>query len=211
MKRLLPLLIVSAFVVAASTGLAQETPAHVLSQAQDALAKGDTDTAKERFSFVLQIDPGNDTATRFLKMIESQEEKAGKVGVLEIQLKKLILPQVELKDSTFDTALDYLRQLATKNSGGKINASFVVQVPQDDTVTKKITLSLRNIPFTEVLHYMSELTGYKFTIEKYAIVVKPQSASVPVTSNDTTSTTAPSTTSTTSTGGDGMTTRPLLK
>ncbi len=96
---------------------------------------------------------------------------------MEKALTALIIPHVQLKDATFDSTLEYLKQTAEKASGGKTKVSFVVQVPEDVATKTKVSIDLADIPFTEVLHYLSELTGFKFTIEKYAITVKMPSGS----------------------------------
>lgn len=143
-----------------------------LTEAQRDYIRGDTDAAKERFQFVLELDPHNVTAQNYLRMIQTSEANKGKNGELEKTLTSLVIPRVQLKDATFDSTLDYLKQTAEKASGGKTKVSFVVQVPAEVATRTKVSLDLSDLPFTEVLHYLSELTGFKFSIEKYAITVK---------------------------------------
>jgi len=154
-------------------GHAQDTTKAVLTEAQEAYIRGDIETAKQKFKIVLELDPHNLTAQNYLHTIEVQQKASGGGGAeQEKKLSTLILQRVQLKDASFDTALDYLKQLAGKQGQ---NVSFVVQVPSEVTDAKKVTLFLENIPFTEVLRYMGELTGFKFSIDKYAIVVKQAS------------------------------------
>jgi len=147
----------------------------ILSDAQRAYLRGDMETARQQFKMVIELDPHNVTAINYMRMISMQEKANGGTGALrEKQLSGLILPHVELNDATFGTALEYLKQSAAKQ--GVTDVSFVVQAPQDIVDTKKVTLNLSKIPFTEVLRYMGELTDLKFSIEKYAIVVKSSQA-----------------------------------
>jgi len=148
-----------------------------LSDAQRAYLRGDMDTAKQLFKIELELDPHNVTAINYMRMINTQEKSNGETSALrEKQLAALILPHVELNEATLGTALDYLKQSAARQ--GVTDVSFVVQAPQDVVDSKKVTLNLSKIPFTEVMRYMGELTGFKFAIEKYAIVVKPDAVTV---------------------------------
>jgi Spy/CpxP family protein refolding chaperone len=185
----LPLLLISAVMMLFTQvgyGQGKEVSAQdALTEAQRDYIRGDMDAAKERFQFVLQLDPQNVTARNFLHMIETAEAASGKNGALEKELKALVIPHVELKEATFDTALEYLKQGAAKASGGKTKVNFVVQLPQDVLTSTKVTLNLSDVPFTEVLHYVSELTGFTFSIDKYAITVKQASASTPAPASNT--------------------------
>ena len=173
----LPLVLLSAFIMLfAQSGFAQSAQ-DALNDAQKAYLRGDTETAKAQFKIVLELDPHNITAQNYMRMITMAEKANGGGAVQrEKQLAALILPHVELNDATFGTALDYLKQSAAKQ--GVTDISFVVQAPQDVVDTKKVTLNLSKIPFTEVIRYVGELTGFKFSIEKYAIVVKSDAGPV---------------------------------
>ncbi len=182
MKTLPLLLITAVMMLFTQTGYGQAKDASAqdaLTEAQRDYIKGDMDAAKERFQFVLALDPQNLTARNYLHMIETAEAASGKNGALEKELKALVIPRVELKEATFDTALAYLKQDAEKVSGGKTKVNFVVQLPADVVTSTKVTLNLSDVPFTEVLHYVSELTGFSFSIDKYAITVKQAPASTP--------------------------------
>jgi hypothetical protein len=151
-------------------GYAQTTAQDILTEAQQAYLRGDTETAKHKFQIVLEMNPHNLTAQNYLHMIEIQQKSTKGTGAeTEKKLSTLVLAHLEVKDATFQTTLDYLKQLAEKQGQA---VSFVVQVPPEVADAKKVTLNLSNIPFTEVLRYMGELTGFKFSVEKYAIVVK---------------------------------------
>lgn len=153
------------------------TTQQTFTEAQRAYLAGDLRTAKEKLRLVLAMEPNHQSARSYLRMIAAQEAKAGTGGELQQQLKSLVLPKVELRDATFGAALDYLKQLAKKQTDGKIDPSFVVQLPDYFVKTKTVTLNLNNIPFTEALRYLGELAQVKFAVEKHAVVVKELSNS----------------------------------
>ena len=173
MKRTLILLILLTaplFPVTAQSSLSAE--------AQRAYMTGDLKTAREKFQLILAADPQNVVAKHHLRMIAVNEAKANASGAsLQTKLRLLILPKVEFGNATLDSALEALRQQATKVSGGKVAATFVIQPGVD--ASKPVTLHLENIPFLEALRYIGNLANVEFAVEQYAIVVKPIGGAIP--------------------------------
>jgi hypothetical protein len=148
-----------------------------MTEAQRAYLRGDTQAAKEKFQTILARDSGNQSAQNYLRMIEALERSEGPGGQLAKQLESLILPKVEFRDATFGSALEYLKQQADKQSQGKTKVNFVVSLPPDFVETRRVSLNLSNVPFTEALRYLGDLAEVKFSVEKYAVLVKPKGAS----------------------------------
>jgi hypothetical protein len=63
--------------------------------------------------------------------------------------------------------------------------NFVLQLPEEQVKKQTVTLSLANVPFTEVLRYLGTLSGTTFTFEKYAITVRPAAGTAPATASST--------------------------
>lgn len=141
----------------------------LLREAQQAYLQGDVDTARQKFQLVLAEEPRNVVATNYLKMIAASEAKNGGVRKRERELAALEIPAVDFRDATLGAALEFLRQQAEKV--GHVRTTFVIQPGVD--ASQPITLKLTNIPFTEVLRYIGQLTGARFEIEAYAINVRP--------------------------------------
>jgi hypothetical protein len=148
-----------------------EDVAKLLTDAQTAYLRGDVDTAKATFEMVRQLDPKNQTAVAFLRRIAVEEKNKGGAPAMEKQLSTVIIPKVEFRDASLREALEFLRKKVTEITDGKQAVNFVVQVPEENAA--KVTVSLTNIPVTEVLRYMGGLAGVTFTYDQYAIVVRP--------------------------------------
>ena len=119
---------------------------------------------------MLLADPQNFGAKNFLKSIAIAEKK-NKKSELSAQLAALIVPKVTFKEASLGSVLDYLKVKAAEISENKVSPSFVLQLPPDFAQQPPITLDLSNVPFTEVLRYLGELTSTKFEVQQYAIVV----------------------------------------
>jgi len=149
---------------------AADAVSQLLAEAQAAFLRGDLPAAKAKFQSVKALDPKNATATGFLAKIAVQE--AAVSGSQEKQLAKLIMPKVEFKEATLTATLDFLKQSVNKLSDGKQAVNFVVQLPEGQAHAP-VTLSLTNVPFTEVLKYLGSLAGVSFIYDRYAITVRP--------------------------------------
>ena len=87
-------------------------------------------------------------------------------------LERMTVP-VEFKDTTLQSALEYIRQHIESASGGKTQVNFVLNVPSE-LANKKVTLQLDHVPVTELLRYLGEIGGVSFQFQKYAILVTPR-------------------------------------
>lgn len=180
MKTLRKIVLVLGLPALLSAAVFAESAAELLSEAQAAYLRGDMETAKRNFELVYRMDPRNATAIGYLRRIKMQEAKMGAGPKQEKVLAALIIPQVQFKEATLGAALEYLKQAAAKASDGKTAVNFVVapEIPVDTTI---VTLSLANVPFTEVLRYVGNLANVTFSYDQYAISVKPKSAAAAAT------------------------------
>jgi hypothetical protein len=151
-------------------------PQVLLSEGQQALLRGDTTTAKTKFTQVNRMDPKNPVAIGFLKQIAVQEANAPGSPQTERELTALIVPQVQFKEASLSSALDFLKKKASDLTGGK-KAVNIVLAPGVDPETK-ITLNLANIPMTEVLKYIGEMAGAKVEYQKFAVMLRPAGGGV---------------------------------
>jgi hypothetical protein len=162
-----------------------ESTQELLSEAQTAYLRGDMETAKRNFELVNKLDPRNTTAIAYLRTMKAREVKAGAGAVQEKQLSAIVLPKIEFREATLGSALDFLKQQVNKQSEGKTMVNFVLQLPEEQVKKQTVTLSLANVPFTEVLRYLGTLSGTTFTFEKYAITVRPAAGTAPATASST--------------------------
>jgi len=165
----------------ASTALGGDL-AELATEAQRAYLRRDLPTAKEKFGLILQLDPSNRLAKSYLTRIRTEEAQQRAAmpppNATQTALTKLILDKVEFREASLSEVLDFLKQKGNQVGGGKVAINFVQQL--DETAqSAKITLSLQNTPYSEVLHYIGKLGNVQFIYEPYAIVVKPMSATQP--------------------------------
>ena len=173
-KRLLPVLLFASAAISANA----QAPS-LLAEAQREYLAGNHASAKTKFQLVLAADPKNVAAKNYLKAITTAEAQAGPGVKTEAQYKRLILPQVEIREATLDSALEYLKQAAIKASNEKLKPSFVLQ-PGVNTAAS-VTLRLSGIPFTEALRYVGDLAAVQFSYDQYAISVRPRAGTAPTT------------------------------
>ena len=164
-------ILVLGLLLAGGEGARAQSSQQLFNEAQRAYVAGDVDGARQKFKTVLELDPDNTAAQNYLRMINTQYKNEGDKQ-LEKQLKSLVLTKVEFKDATFGSALEYLKQQTAKQTKDAVKVSFVVQLPSEFVDSQRVTLNLANLPFTEALHYLCELAGVDYKIDKYAVTIK---------------------------------------
>jgi len=165
-----------AFTLIATVQAQQATPdpqvQDLIAQGRAAYMKGDLDTAKADFEMVYQMDSRNTVAIGFLQRIKIDQKSKPKYVPIDRQLATLVIPQIQFREATLGSALDYLKKAADRESAGKIGVNFVVHLPPEQVNTQVVTLNLSNVPFTEALKYLGTVAGLDFVYDKYAIIVK---------------------------------------
>ncbi|MEI8311690.1 MAG: Amuc_1098 family type IV pilus outer membrane protein [Verrucomicrobiota bacterium] len=116
---------------------------------------------------------------------------------ISAKLNRIIIPKIELKESTIREAVERLKQISKDRdpSTDKKGVNIVLKLPSapatpavvdpaappagaaatapavtPDTV---VTMSLSNVPLIEALKYLTELAGLKFKVEPFAVSIVP--------------------------------------
>jgi hypothetical protein len=86
------------------------------------------------------------------------------------------IPKIEMEEVTLTEALAGLRLLSKNASAGKVSPNVIVKGA--DLGTKKLSLSLSNVPLSEALEYLAQLTGSKVSYEKHAAILSDATVAV---------------------------------
>ena len=167
----------------------------LLKEGQTAYQKGDYESAKSAFEMVYSMDSRNITAINFLRLIKAQKPVSLKLLPIERQVAGIVIPQIQFKDATLSSAVDYLKRAVVRESGGKVAVNFVVQLPPEQTTTQTVTLSLNQVPFTEAVKYLASVANLDVEYQKFAIVLKPKDGTAAATTVGAPASTAPTPTS----------------
>ena len=127
---------------------------------------GQFDLAREKLSIVLAKNPNHQQTRAMMAQIEQQ------LGADNTQLRKsydkVIIDKFEVNDAELNEALQALRVLAGKASGGKVIPNIILK---DHALGRKtVTLTLANIPLSEALNYLAQRTGAKLSYDKMAVM-----------------------------------------
>lgn len=141
---------------------------HVMyEEGRAAFHAGQFDLARERLAYVLSKSPGHLPTQAMLVQIERQ------IGpdntMLRKSYEKIILPRVEFAEVSLEEAVQAVRMLSMKATDNKVAPNVIVKSPE--AAKKPITLSLSQVPLSEVLNYLAQLTGSRLTYDKTAVVI----------------------------------------
>ena len=141
----------------------------VFQQARTLFYQGRYKEAKPLLMQVVAADPRHTQSQAMLARIQL-EEKQG--PTLADQLATVVLPKIEFADVTVPEALEGLKALSKNASGGKMIPNFLVH--NGDAMTKTITLNLENIPLSDAIKYVAQLSGTVCRYEKNVVVFSLQ-------------------------------------
>lgn len=110
-------------------------------------------------------------------------QSSAEAPTVQQKLEKIIFPTVQFQDATIQQAVEYLRVKSrdldtTSDDPSQKGVSFVVRM--DGATPAPISLNLKNVPLLEALRYCTELSGLKYRVEAYAVVVAPDFTEKPV-------------------------------
>ncbi len=164
MKKLLTLLAVLVFQI--QTTRAEDDLHTIYQDGRAAFFAGQFDLAREKLSVVLAKNPTHPETRAMMAQIEL---KLGSDNtLLRKSYEKIIIEKFEVNEAELNEALQALRILAGKASGGKVIPNIILK---DQALGKKsVTLNLSKIPLSEALGYLAQLTGAKISYDKTAVM-----------------------------------------
>lgn len=101
---------------------------------------------------------------------------------LEGRLAKVIVPEINFSDAPLGDVLDYFSSRAVELSGGSISLNFLYKGTSEQRLRTLITLNLRNVPISEAIKYVGQLSGSTVKYEEHAVVITPASSTPAATS-----------------------------
>jgi hypothetical protein len=128
---------------------------------------GQFEIAREKLNYVLSKAPDHLPTRAMLAQIEA---KLGPNNTtLRKSYEKVVLEKVEFVDVSVEEALQALRTLSLRASQNKVSPNVIVKSP--DVAKRTISLNLTQVPLTEVLNYVAQLSGSKVVYDKNAVVI----------------------------------------
>ena len=142
-----------------------------------AYKKRDYANAERKFKHIQRAIPGEPKSQ--LREIANKRRAIAAVPAMQKQLEKIIVPKVEFEEATLEEAFEFVRIKSKELTSGNVVPNFILRAGNSGIDKKEITLSLANVPMSEVLKYIGRLADTKFEFQKHAIVAKPFFSSPP--------------------------------
>lgn len=130
--------------------------------------------AMVKFTAILKEDPRIIHARSYLtKCKVALASKRDLSNDIKAQIAQIIIPQLNFKEAPIGDILDYFTIRAEELSGGKVRPNFIYRGSADQRRNTLVTLSLRNVPMTEAIRYVSQLSETHIKYEEHAIIANP--------------------------------------
>lgn len=101
-------------------------------------------------------------------------------AALENKLKSIVIDKIDFDKADVGEVLSFLQKKSKELDPEHKGVNFVILVSNDDanspagkTVRRQISMKLENVPLAKVLLYIMNQTNLKYTVEDYAVCVRP--------------------------------------
>ncbi len=103
----------------------------------------------------------------------SETKNAPTNGFINDKLRSIILPRLQLDGATVEEALDHVRAQARQHDAttNEKLKGLPIMLRKEEGPEAIISLNLTQVPVGEALRYITELAGYKLSVEPYAVIV----------------------------------------
>lgn len=142
-----------------------------------------------RAELLSQVDAGWETAVPAPDLgVGPDDPGAAMIGgeqvTISAKLDRIMIPKIMLDQATLDEALDFLRLRASENDTfepdpAKRGVNFTVNLgpPESDTAksirAQKFDLRVSNVPLSQALRYITDITRTSFTTDDFAVIITP--------------------------------------
>lgn len=172
--------LMAAFFVSLGSLTAADDLNALYQKGREAFHKGDFATAQVFLTQVAAANPAHPDTQNMLRYIKAHAKP--EASTLRRDYAGVTIPKIEMEEVTLTEALAGLRVLSKNASNGKVSPNVIVKGA--DLGTKKLTLSLSNVPLSEALEYLAQLTGSKVSYEKHAAIMSDATVAVETTSKE---------------------------
>ena len=166
------LLIVSALLITPLS--AQNSAQAVYNQGVALFNEEKYDEALMLFEQVLKANPNFVYARNYAARCKTaMAQNLGPKNDLEGRLSRVIIPEIAFVDAPIGDVLDYLASRAQEITKGETVVNFIYKGTPEQRTATLITLSLRNVPLSEAIKYVGELSRSKVRYEPHAVIIDP--------------------------------------
>ncbi|MDF1825347.1 MAG: hypothetical protein P1U68_11935 [Verrucomicrobiales bacterium] len=139
----------------------------------------DYTAALQKFEQVLRAKPTYVYARNYIgKCKAAIASGAGQKNDTEAQIARILIPEINLTDAPIGDVLLYLSSRAEELTGGKLVPNFIYEGTSEQRQNTLISINLRNVPMTEAIRYIGQLSRSDFRYEAHAIVVTPRTSTI---------------------------------
>jgi tetratricopeptide (TPR) repeat protein len=180
MKAIATLLLTISTLLLAAPLPAQQSTQAVYNQGVALFNEERYDEALVLFEQVLQANPGFVYARNYAARCKTaMAQNLGPKNDLEGRLSRVIIPEIAFADAPIGDVLDYLASRTQEITKGETVVNFIYKGTPEQRTGTPITLSLRNVPLSEAIKYVGELSRSKVKYEPHAVVIDPNPGAAP--------------------------------
>ena len=137
--------------------------------------KGAYKQARAELLKAIQENPKNTRAQQYLRHVQAAAKRGVKPKNLKATLETVTIRKVKFEELAVKKALAFISENVVKATGGQVRPNFILKTPTEAT----INLDLADLPASEVLRYVAELSGLKIQYDPHAVLLYKPSVAPP--------------------------------
>ncbi len=100
----------------------------------------------------------------------ASERTEDSARVLRKKLDTIVIPELNVREADVRDVIKFIQDESARLSPDKTGVNFVWLVPAEEKLAP-VTMQLRKMPLTEVIHYVLAATRLSYRVEPYAVVI----------------------------------------
>jgi len=96
---------------------------------------------------------------------------------LENKLKTIVIDKVDFNKADIGDVIQFLAKKSKELDPDKVGINFVLadlsHLPPQDHIHREVSVTLENVPIEELLKYIIEQTNLQYSVEEYAVNIRP--------------------------------------
>lgn len=168
-------IIVSFLTVAPSYSQQKQSAQALFTQGLELYKKKQYEQALVNFETVLKRSPNSLYARSYIGKCKAGIVQGGNRNkdVLKEKLTKIVIPSLIFTEAPIGDVLDYLSQRTVELTNNKVTLNFIYRGTSEQRHNTLVTLNLKNVPMTQAIHYVSQVTHTAMKYEEHAVVADP--------------------------------------
>ncbi len=168
------ILLISLWSISSAVAVEKEAPDanKTFERGKTAYEKGDYKKARALFLATIRQNPRHPQAKNYLRYVKAASKYGVRPTNPKAKLEKIMIDKAVFENMTVKDALAVVREKVSQATKGQFKPNFLLKSKS----TARINLDLGDLPATELIRYVADLSGHDVRYDPHAVVLVKKAA-----------------------------------